>query len=93
MMIKTSRRELVGAVGATGTPLSIGRRGPQVPSAVSDFTDQIGAWEMAASRWAIEEDVLRPPEAGRALMQRATENDFNVIVERPSGCWDRRREA
>jgi hypothetical protein len=44
-----------------------------------DFTRQFEGWETVTGKWAIEE-VAGASKSGRALVQRATDNAFNVIV-------------
>jgi hypothetical protein len=44
-----------------------------------DFTRPLDGWETVAGTWAVEE-VPGASQAGRALVQRATGNAFNVIV-------------
>jgi len=51
-----------------------------------DFTKPLDAWMTVSGKWAIEE-VAGASQGGRALVQRATNNDFNVIVA-PGGPYD-----
>jgi hypothetical protein len=51
-----------------------------------DFTKPLDGWMTTSGKWAIE-DVAGASQAGRALVQRATDNDFNVIVA-PAGPFD-----
>lgn len=44
-----------------------------------DFSGPLEGWETASGHWAIE-DVPGAGADGRALVQRATDNPFNVIV-------------
>jgi hypothetical protein len=44
-----------------------------------DFTRQLDGWEIVTGKWEIEE-VPGALQGGRALVQRATDNAFNVIV-------------
>ena len=44
-----------------------------------DFTKPLDGWTTVSGQWAIEE-VAGAAQSGRALVQRATANDFNVIV-------------
>jgi hypothetical protein len=43
-----------------------------------DFTRSIDGWPIVTGKWAIED--MPDAKTGRALVQRATSNDFNVIV-------------
>ncbi len=43
-----------------------------------DFTKPLDGWTTVSGKWAVEE--IADAAAGRALVQRATENEFNVIV-------------
>jgi hypothetical protein len=75
-MIELSRRELIGAVAA----LSIGGRVARAAAAERrfDFTKPLEGWETVTGTWGIED--IADARGGRALVQRATKNDFNVIV-------------
>jgi hypothetical protein len=44
-----------------------------------DLTEPLDRWMTVSGKWAIE-DVPGASQGGRALVQRATANDFNVIV-------------
>ena len=44
-----------------------------------DFSGPLEGWETASGRWAIEE-VAGAGADGRALVQRTTDNPFNVVV-------------
>jgi hypothetical protein len=48
-----------------------------------DFAKPLDGWTTVSGKWAIE-DVGGASQGGRALVQRATDNDFNVIVA-PAG--------
>jgi hypothetical protein len=75
-MIELSRRDLIGAAAA----VSIGGRFASVAAVERrfDFTKSLEGWETIKGAWALED--LADARGGRALVQRATENDFNVIV-------------
>jgi hypothetical protein len=75
-MIQLSRRDIIGAMAA----LSTGGRFAQAAAGEHrfDFTKPPEGWETVAGTWAIED--LADAGRGRALVQRATKNDFNVIV-------------
>jgi len=51
-----------------------------VPTTAFDFEmTRIEAWSTVAGRWAVE-DMAGAPSGKRVLVQRATNNEFNVIV-------------
>jgi hypothetical protein len=51
-----------------------------VPTTVFDFeTTGIEGWSSVTGRWAVE-DMAGAPSGRRVLVQRATNNEFNVIV-------------
>ena len=56
------------------------------PAQSFDFTKPLEGWTTVTGKWAIE-DVAGASKGGRALVQRATNNDFNVIVA-PGGPYD-----
>ena len=60
------------------------RSQPSVPR--FDFSRPLDGWMTVSGQWAIE-DVAGAAQAGRALVQRATANDFNVIVA-PGGPYE-----
>jgi hypothetical protein len=82
-----TRRRLVAAI-AIGGSMSIAnqsaRSQPSVPR--FDFSRPLDGWMTVSGQWAIE-DVAGAAQAGRALVQRATANDFNVIVA-PGGPYE-----
>jgi hypothetical protein len=55
------------------------------PARAFDFSEPLGGWTVVSGKWGIE-DVPGASQGGRALVQRATENDFNVIVA-PGGSY------
>jgi hypothetical protein len=55
----------------------------QTPALRFDFAKPLDGWTTVAGKWAIE-DVGGASQGARALVQRATDNDFNVIVA-PAG--------
>jgi hypothetical protein len=65
--------------------MSIGNRSArsQVSPHHFDFAKPLDGWTTVSGKWAIE-DVGGASQGGRALVQRATDNDFNVIVA-PAG--------
>jgi hypothetical protein len=56
------------------------------PAQAFDFTKPLDGWTTVTGKWAIE-DVAGASKGGRALVQRATNNDFNVIVA-PGGPYE-----
>src|SRR5262245_35595557 len=68
-------------VGATMTEIKV----PQdAPEQAFDFgTTGIGNWTVVQGQWVVE-DMLGAPTGKKALVQRATRNEFNVIVA-PAG--------
>jgi Domain of Unknown Function (DUF1080) len=82
-----TRRRLIAAA-AIGASMSIGERFAQGQPSASrfDFTKPLDGWTTVSGKWAIE-DVAGASQGGRALVQRATDNDFNVIVA-PGGPYE-----
>jgi hypothetical protein len=55
-----------------------------VPTTVFDFDSKgLDGWTTVAGQWAVEE-MAGAPSGPKVLVQRATKNDFNVIVAPPS---------
>jgi hypothetical protein len=82
----TSRRDLIAAAAALGTGLPIGRAAAAAAAERRfDFMKPLEGWDTITGQWAIEESP--GARGGRALVQRATENVFNVIVA-PGGPYD-----
>src|SRR5437660_12337560 len=84
-----TRRHLVTAAAAVGASMSIDDRFARAaagPERRFDFTQPLDGWMTVSGKWAIEE-VAGASQGGRALVQRATNNDFNVIVA-PCGTCD-----
>ena len=77
---QVTRRRLITAA-AIGASMSIGERfaRAQASGPRFDFTKPLEGWTTVAGKWAIE-DVAGASQGGRALVQRATDNEFNVIV-------------
>jgi hypothetical protein len=69
------------AAAGMGAAVSIedGRVRAAEPEAHFDFTRPLDGWETVTGKWAIEQ-VEGASQNGWALVQRATENAFNVIV-------------
>jgi hypothetical protein len=80
-MTKVSRRRLMTAAAAFGGSMVIGNRclWATESEARFDFSRSLEGWETATGKWGIE-DVPGALHGGRALVQRATNNSFNVIV-------------
>ena len=79
-MTAPSRRQLITAAAALGASLAIGeRRSLAAGSEVQfDFTQPFKGWETVTGKWGIED--VPGASQGKALVQRATNNSFNVIV-------------
>jgi Domain of Unknown Function (DUF1080) len=86
--IKTSRRTFVAAAIAWEICMVSERRFAQAAGSERrfDFTSPFEGWETVTGKWAIE-DVAGAAKGGKALVQRATDNAFNVIVA-PGGPYD-----
>jgi hypothetical protein len=82
-----TRRRLI-TVAAAAASMSIENRSArsQASALRFDFTKPLDGWTTVSGKWAIE-DVAGASQGGRALVQRATDNDFNVIVA-PAGPFD-----
>src|SRR5712692_10436032 len=77
--MRTSRRDLIAASAILGASLSIGRSASAAgPERRFDFAKPLDGWEIVGGMWAIED--VPDARGGRALVQRATGNAFNVIV-------------
>src|SRR5438309_8478014 len=83
-MSNLSRRRFIAAA-AIGAAMPIGDRRPWAaePEIHFDLTRSLEGWETVTGKWAVEE-VPGASQGGRALVQRAMDNAFNVIVA-PSG--------
>ena len=80
-MTTLSRRETITAAVTLGVSMAIGEGRPWAAESEVrfDFTRPFEGWETVTGKWAIE-DVPGASQRGRALVQRATNNAFNVIV-------------
>jgi Domain of Unknown Function (DUF1080) len=91
-----SRRRVLGAALAALGIHGPTRRSPRVFAAVEvkvpenipevtvDFANQnLGSWTMVTGQWVVE-DLAGAPGGQKVLVQRATRNEFNVIVS-PAG--------
>jgi len=64
---------------ATGAPVELKLR-DDVPTQTYDFDSKsIEGWTTVAGQWTVEE-MAGAPSGTKALVQRATKNEFNVIV-------------
>lgn len=79
-MTIVSRRSLLATVAAASVSTFFVDRGsdPAEREARFDFTQPLEGWETLTGKWGVE-DVVGATN-GKALVQRATSNDFNVIV-------------
>jgi hypothetical protein len=79
-MTAPSRRHLITAAAALGASLAIGERRPLAAGSEVrfDFTRPFEGWETATGKWGIED--VSGASQGKALVQRATNNSFNVII-------------
>jgi hypothetical protein len=75
-----SRRELITAAAAVSLSIACGERPGMTaePDVRFDLTKPLVGWETVDGQWAIE-DVPGAVQ-GKALVQRAINNSFNVIV-------------
>lgn len=79
-MHKISRRQLMTTATAVGgSMIFAGRQTKAAESEMRfDFTRPFESWETVTGQWAIED--VAGASNGRALVQRATNNAFNVII-------------
>ncbi|HMF45689.1 MAG TPA: family 16 glycoside hydrolase [Candidatus Udaeobacter sp.] len=86
-MKKWSRRRLIVAAPVLGASLIAGNRYAWSVTGDRRFDfnkmpegwEMSEGWEMVSGRWTLE-DIAGASGGGRALVQRATNNEFNVIV-------------
>src|SRR5262245_25705607 len=80
-MSTLSRRRIVAASTLLAACVSAGSRfaWPAGPDERFDFTKLAEGWETVSGSWGIEA-VTAAGRDGRALVQRATDNEFNVIL-------------
>jgi hypothetical protein len=77
--MRLSRRKLVAGAAALGAGLAGGPA--QLRAAAEqrfDFAKPLEGWQIVTGKWAIE--AMGDAGGGHALVQRATDNAFNVIV-------------
>lgn len=87
-MTTITRRRLVAGVAAMSACTSTGGRSSLAAEPGEqwfDFTGPLRGWDSVSGGWSIEE--VPGARTGRALVQRAIENEFNVIVA-PGGPYD-----
>src|SRR5215470_8435650 len=78
-MMTLSRRQFVAGASALGASQAVSGRSAAQSDDPFDFSRPLVGWETVEGKWAIEE-VPGAAHNGRALVQRATANEFNVIV-------------
>jgi Domain of Unknown Function (DUF1080) len=78
-MMTLSRRQFVGGASALSASQAVSGRLAAQADDPYDFGKPLVGWERVAGEWGIEE-VPGAAHGGRALVQRATANEFNVIV-------------
>src|SRR3954468_4172143 len=80
-MTMISRRQLVTGLSGMGACIAVASRMPLAAQADDpfDFSKPLDGWEIVSGDWAIQE-VPGASQNGRALVQRPTDNEFNVIV-------------
>ena len=74
-----SRRQLLAGIAAVGGSLTATGRLAAQSDDPFDFSKPLSGWATVDGEWGIE-DVPGAVHKGRALVQRATTNEFNVIV-------------
>ncbi|HMA72593.1 MAG TPA: family 16 glycoside hydrolase [Xanthobacteraceae bacterium] len=79
-MFKISRRRFITTT-ALGAAVSVGGRFARSagPGDAFDLTQSLDGWETISGKWTVE-DVPGASRGGRALVQRSTGNEYNVIV-------------
>src|SRR5216684_394609 len=80
-MSELTRRKIIAATTFLGSCVSTASRFAWAagPDERSDFTKLLDGWEIISGAWGLEE-VAGASRDGRALVQRATNNKFNVIL-------------
>lgn len=75
-----SRRQLISGAAAFGGAVAVGARVVDAagPEQRFDFAKPLEGWETVTGNWALEN--MADARGGRALVQRATGNEFNLIV-------------
>ena len=79
-MIRVSRRQFLASAHAAGALSLMNRNsaGATGSPAQFDFRGSLDGWRIETGEWAIEN--VADAATGRALVQRATNNAFNIIV-------------
>ncbi len=77
----STRRQFIITMAAIGTATSVVDRHPRAAESEVhfDFTRPLQGWETVTGKWTIEE-VPGASQGGQALVQRATDNAFDVII-------------
>jgi len=78
-MMTMSRRQLIAGASAAGACTASNASPAADPDDPFDFSKPLGGWQTVSGDWAVQE-VPGAAHNGRALVQRATQNEFNVIV-------------
>ena len=80
MMTDLSRRRFMTATAAFAAAMVMRNRRPWASESEArfDFTRPLEGWETLTGQWGIED--VQGASQSKALVQRATENAFNVIV-------------
>jgi hypothetical protein len=75
-----SRRDVIRGAAALGGWFALGPRVVKAAEAERrfDFAKSLEGWEVVTGKWALED--MADAHGGRALVQRATGNEFNIIV-------------
>ena len=75
-----SRRQFITTT-ALGASVAVGTHFARSagPDDAFDFTKPLDGWETISGKWTVE-DVPDASRNGRALVQRATDDEYNVIV-------------
>src|SRR6266568_1592771 len=79
-MIRVSRRQFLIATHAAGALSLMSKNFARATGSPAqfDFRGSLDGWRTESGEWAIED--VADAATGRALVQRATNNAFNVIV-------------
>jgi 3-keto-disaccharide hydrolase len=82
-MVKTSRRRFITTTVSCACVLAGSGFARSGPDHAFDFTKPLDGWETISGNWGVE-NVPGASQSGRALVQRATDNEYNVIIA-PAG--------
>src|SRR6267154_2610108 len=84
-MIKLSRRQFMTTTAACVSASVASRFARSAgPEQVFDFTKPLDGWQTITGNWAVE-NVPGASRNERALVQRATDNEYNVILRFAEG--------